>query len=246
MAQTVTKTITDIVVDLLNQNPKGLCYSDLVNKIQETDQSFKINTIHGVLVKLVATNPEKVYKPAKGLFRLLAFQDQDDDPIHTVPSQTKKGDKSREEDFYEPFANWLKDEIEDVSHVKVLGGKVFQDKWCTPDVIGILESGRNDVIKRPMEIVSAEIKTDPNHLITAFGQSCTYKLFSHKVYIVVPKQADPVDIDKLDSLCQILGIGLVTFDDQSPAAPDFRIRVRPSKHEPDWFYTNKYLTRIAF
>lgn len=26
--------------------------------------------------------------------------------------------------------------------------------------------------------------------------------------------------------------------------PDFIIRVRPNKHEPDFFYTNKYMRRI--
>lgn len=113
-----------------------------------------------------------------------------------------------------------------------------------PDVIGKRESRRSDVIKAPTEIVSSEIKTDTGQLITAFGQVCAYKLFSHKAYLVVPKQAADDEISRLDALCQIFGIGLVTFNATNPSEPDFRIRVRPSRHEPDLFYTNKYMAKI--
>lgn len=60
----------------------------------------------------------------------------------------------------------------------------------------------------------------------------------------MPKQAADDEVSRLDSLCQIFGIGLVIFDASKPTDPDFRIMVRPSKHEPDLFYTNKYLAKI--
>jgi len=114
----------------------------------------------------------------------------------------------------------------------------------TPDVIGKRESKRSDIIKRPTEIVSAEIKLDSFQLVTAFGQACAYKLFSHKSYLVVPRQSSDEERDRIDSLCQIFGIGLVFFDAINPTAPNFEIRVRPSRHEPDLFYTNKYIALI--
>lgn len=49
-----------------------------------------------------------------------------------------------------------------------------------------------DPIKAHPEIVSVEIKTDTNQLITAFGQACAYKLFSHKVYLVIPNAEQDV------------------------------------------------------
>ena len=100
------------------------------------------------------------------------------------------------------------------------------------------------MIKGPTEIVSAEIKTDTGQLITAFGQACAYKLFSHKAYLVIPVQAADDEVSRLDALCQIFGIGLVTFDVLKKDEPDFRILVRPSRHEPDLFYTNKYMAKI--
>jgi hypothetical protein len=143
-----------------------------------------------------------------------------------------------------PFADWLKNEVEDVTHAISLGGNKFKDKWGTPDVIGKRESMRSDIIKGPTEIVSAEIKTETCQLVTAFGQACAYKLFSHRVYLVVPRQAQKEEISRLDYLCQIFGIGLVTFDSEAPTSPDFRIHVRPARHEPDLFYTNKNMALI--
>ena len=137
-----------------------------------------------------------------------------------------------------------KNDIEDVTHSIPLGGNRFKDKWGTPDVIGKRESLRSDIIQAPVEIVSAEIKTETSQLITAFGQACAYKLFSHKCYLVIPNQSQQDEIARLDSLCQLFGIGLVLFNANCPDNPDFNIRVRPNKNEPDLFYTNKYMSKI--
>lgn len=52
------------------------------------------------------------------------------------------------------------------------------------------------------------------------------------------------DISKLDALCLIFGIGLVLFDNSDTNNPQFEIRVRPLRHEPDMFYVNKYMKLI--
>lgn len=239
----VTEQIKEAALDLLSKHPEGLRYSHLHKLIQAIDSTFNHNTINGCIWNLDTVYPDKVYKPSKGLFRLLAFKSQEAEPAKLLaPAQSLANVK--EEDFYAPFADWLKNEIEDVTHAISLGGKTFKDKWGTPDVIGKKESKRSDVIKAPTEIVSAEIKTDAYQLITAFGQVCAYKLFSHKAYLVVPRQAADDEISRLDALCQIFGIGFVTFNVTKPTEPDFRIMVRPSRHEPDMFYTNKYMALI--
>lgn len=239
----ITERIKDAAFEALGRHPEGLRYSQLKKQVQQVDPAFNGNTINGCIWNLDAAFPDKVYKPSKGVFRLLTFKEQDSqEALATVPAQVLA--RIKEEDFYAPFADWLKNEVEDVTHAISLGGNAFRDKWGTPDVIGKRESKRSDVIKGPTEIVSAEVKTDTNQLITAFGQTCAYKLFSHKAYLVVPRQAAADEISRLDSLCQIFGIGLVTFDVTAPSAPDFRILVRPSKHDPDLFYTNKYMVKI--
>ncbi len=240
----ITERIKAKAFELLEQHPEGLRYSELHAKIQAADSGFNSNTINGCIWNLDAIFPDKVYKPSKGLFRLLKHKPSESEIPESVSITQYSPIKVKEEDFYIPFADWLKNEIEDVTHAIPLGRNTFKDKWGTPDVIGKRESKRSDIIKGPVEIVSAEIKTETLQLVTAFGQACAYKLFSHKVYLVVPRQSQDEEISRLDSLCQIFGIGLVTFDANSPNAPDFRILVRPGRHEPDIFYTNKYMAKI--
>jgi len=243
-APKVTERIKNKALELLNQHPEGLRYSELHSKIKDSDATFNENTINGSIWNLDAMFPDQVYKPSKGLFRLLKHKPTEAEIPDSVPFIPMTASRVKEEDFYEPFAHWLKNEIEDVTHSISLGRNKFKDKWGTPDVIGKRESKRSDIIQGPTEIVSAEIKTDTQQLVTAFGQACAYKIFCHKVYLVVPQQAQKEEISRLDSLCQIFGIGLVTFNTENPAAPDFRIMVRPARHEPDLYYTNKYMALV--
>jgi len=152
--------------------------------------------------------------------------------------------KIREDQFYAPFADWLKNEAEEATQAIPLGGNVFRDRWGTPDVIGKKESRRSDVIKAPTEIVAAEIKTDTQQIVTAFGQACAYRLFCHRSYLVVPRQVNADEIARLDALCEISGVGLVVFDADDPTTPAFSVLVRPRSHQPDYFYTNKNLALI--
>lgn len=249
MSSKITERIRQKALELLEDNPDGLRYSELLDRIAAADNAFKRNTISGSIWNLDAIQPDKVYKPSKGLYRLTQFRDRGleaGDSANVAPPIPSAG-KVREQDFYEPFRDWLEKEVEDVTKAIALGGNKFRDKWGTPDVIGKRESRRSDIVKGPTEIVSAEIKPDANQLVTAFGQACSYKIFSHKVYLVVPNEASGAsrdEISRLDSLCQIFGIGLVTFDAANPQVPDFRILVRPVRHEPDLFYTNKYMALI--
>ncbi len=186
--------------------------------------------------------PAEVYKPARGLFRHITFKERELD--EEKPAISPIIEKITEDDFYEPFRDWIVNELEECTKAIPLGGSKFKDKWGTPDVIGIREPRKSDIIKPSTEIVSAEIKIDTGNLIIAFGQSCSYKLFSHKSYIVIPSESPEEDIIKLNALCRIFGIGLILFDRDSPKTPRFEIRVRAAKHEPDMFYVNKYIKLI--
>ena len=240
---TIGERIVEQAFKLLKDHPDGIRYSELVRNVAETDASFKINTVHGNVWGIDAKFPEMVYKPARGLFRLTQYRDQTTDQLkqELVP---KPPQKIKEEDFYALFADWLINDLEDCTKAIPLGGNKFHDKWGTPDVIGKRESKHSDILKAPTEIVAAEIKLDTLQLVTAFGQACAYCLFSHKSYLVVPKGSPQDEIARLDSLCQVFGIGLILFDASSPENPGFDIRVRPHKQEPDMFYTNKYMKLI--
>ena len=240
----IRERIRSIAFDLLEQQPQGLRYSELLRKIKLTGPEFNPNTVNNYIWNLEVVEPQRVYKPIKGLFRLLKYKEADSVEPPTELHVGQQQSKVREDVFYPLFANWLKNELEEVTHAIALGGNAFRDRWGTPDVIGKAESRRSDVIKGPTSIVSAEIKIDLAGLVTGFGQACAYKLFSHKSYLVIPSQAPDDELARLDSLCQIFGIGLVTFNAKSPVVPDFKLIVRATKHEPDLFYTNRYIAHV--
>ena len=230
-----TDRIRKTALDILESKPEGVGYAELRRAIKARDDSLNLNSIGGAIYNLQEVL-EEVEKPSRGLFQLSKFSKQGDE-------KSRRAAVPKEESFYKPFADWVK-ELGDVNKAIPLGGNRFRDKWGTPDVIGIRDSKRSDIIESPMEIVSAEIKTDTSQLVTAFGQSCAYCLFSHKSYLVIPKKATPEEISRLDSLCQVFGIGLVLFDATIADNPGFQIRVRPRKQDPDRYYTNKYIKEV--
>ena len=236
--------IQNRALEILNTNPDGIRFSALVNQIKKENPEYPHGTVTGSLWNLDATMPDKVIKVSRGLFKLIEFVDTTP-PLEPPIVLIDTFEKIKEEDFYEPFAEWITNDLEECTKAIALGGSKFKDKWGTPDVIGIREPKKSDIIQYPTEIISVEIKTDTIGLITAFGQACSYKIFSHKSYIVVPKSSLQEDIDRLDSLAMIFGIGLILFNNKNKKDPDFEIRVRASKHEPDMFYVNKYIKIIA-
>ena len=233
---TKTEQIITRATKLIGEHAEGLRYSVLFETLKREFSTTPPNTIVGSLHKFRTDLPESIYQPARGIYRNICFKEDAD---NTKQRQTKITIK--EEQFYEPFAEWLINELEECTKAISVGGNCFKDKWGTPDVIGIREAKRSDIIKPLTEIVAVEIKVDSSSLITAFGQACSYKLFAHKSYIVVPETSSEDDIARLDSLARIFGIGLILMNPSDPKSPNFTIRVRATRHEPDIFYVNKNL-----
>lgn len=238
---TITQQIQSKAIEILLSNPEGVRYSKLVNEIKASLPDVSINTIHGVVWNLNVTRPNEVYKPARGLFRHVSFKDSIGVAEERGLQPVSPIDETK---FYDAFAKYLRGDLQECTDAKALGGNVFGDKWGTPDVIGVERSKSSDIVKHWPVIVSAEIKTDTSGLITAFGQACAYKIFSHKTYIVVPKGSSEKDKERLESLCMIFGIGLIFFDSMNNETPQFEIRVRPLKHEPDMYYVNEYMKNV--
>jgi hypothetical protein len=113
----------------------------------------------------------------------------------------------------------------------------------TPDVVGIYKPLASNLIKFPLEMVSAEIKIDPQAPVVAFGQAVAYRLFSTKTYIAMPTILTEEDQSRLEALCMLFGVGLVLFD-LDKEAPKFSIRVRAQRFSPDMFYVNEFAERL--
>ena len=70
----VTERIYATVFELLEKHPEGLRWSDLLAQIQASDPEFHPKTVNGCVWKLVGKFPDQVYKPSKGVFRLLRYK----------------------------------------------------------------------------------------------------------------------------------------------------------------------------
>jgi len=70
---TITGRIYAKAFELLEEHPEGLHWSDLISKIEESDRTFHPKTVNGCVWKIVEKFPDKVYKPSKGLFRLVKY-----------------------------------------------------------------------------------------------------------------------------------------------------------------------------
>ena len=246
MAQSITETLRDKAVELIKDTPQGIRLTDLQNKLQDVFPDTNYNTIRGSVWNLQTTRPREVAKPYKGIYMFSGGTAQNTVDIISanefVSNITPEKNYS-EETFYEPFANWLTTELGECTEASALGGSHFGNKWGTPDVIGVYKPDHKDIIKFAPEIITAEIKITSGDPITAFGQAMAYRLFSSKVYLVLPDTLNPIDFDRIEAICNLTGIGLIIFK-LNPDNPAFTIRLRGQKHNPDLYYVNQMLDAL--
>jgi len=104
-----------------------------VDTISQQNPETPKNTVHGSVWNLDTIFPNEITKPSRI--------------------------KIKESEFYAPFAEWLKNDLDEVTEVVSLGGAGLKSKWGTPDVVGIYKPLASNLIKFPIEIVSAEIRS---------------------------------------------------------------------------------------
>jgi len=237
MAKLSGKEIRELAKKIVTETPGGIRYSALVRQISQTHPETPINTIHGNVWDLDKTFSGQVLKPSRGLF-VYAGRNPSADQEATVSTAP-----IRESDFYEPFAEWLKTDLDEATEAVALGGAGMRSKWGTPDVVGVFKPLPSNRVKFDLEIVSAEVKTNPNESIVAFGQAMAYRLFSHKVYLVLPSTVPEEDQGRIEALALLFGAGFVLFD-LNVEDPHFRVRVRAQRFTPDMFYVNDFADRL--
>ena len=70
----VTHQINAKAFELLEKYPEGIRWTELLSQIKKSDRNFHPKTVNGCVWKLVEKFPDKVYKPEKGLFRLMKYK----------------------------------------------------------------------------------------------------------------------------------------------------------------------------
>ena len=235
MAWGEKQKVFDAIMKILEKQPEGIDVKTLIKILKGKFSELSENTLRNY-ISFFRNNYQNSLDLSKRGYLKLNIRNLD-------ANINNKSKPVKEENFYNSFAEFLVKDLKECTKAIPLGGNKFQDKWGTPDVLGVYRFSELDPIKPTPEIVSAEIKSDLNQIITAFGQACAYKIFSHKVYLVVPSQAS--DISRIESLCLKFGIGLVLFNNEDPENPNYEIRTRALKNEPDYFYLNEYLKKLT-
>ena len=72
---TKTEVIQNKVIEILKKAPHGIRTSQLLNAIHEQLPDIHPKTINGTVWKLPTTRPGEVYKPRRGLFQHMSFQE---------------------------------------------------------------------------------------------------------------------------------------------------------------------------
>ncbi len=228
---------------IVAESPGGIKLGDLKEKISAESPETKRTMIGASVWDLDAKYPSEISKPGRGVFRPTNASRDDSVVVGNTEQIAPTGAKIKESEFYEPFAEWLKNDLDEVSDVASLGGASMKTKWGTPDVIGVYKPLAGNLIKFQLEIVSAEIKIYPQAPVVAFGQAVAYRLFSAKTYVAMPTALTEEDQSRLESLCMLFGVGLVLFD-VDKSNPRFTIRVRAQRFSPDMFYVNEFAERL--
>lgn len=72
----ITNKVYEIIFELLESNPDGIRWVDILRSIKEKVPTIQPKTANGLVWRLLEKYPDKVYKPEKGLFRLLKYKNK--------------------------------------------------------------------------------------------------------------------------------------------------------------------------
>src|SRR5437879_6249507 len=128
MAKLSVREIQNLAKKIVADNPGGIRYSALVQRIHTEHPETPKNTIHGSVWDLATRYPTEIAKPSRGLFLAAAGLGG----TTSVTPPVLPAPKVSEEQFYEPFADWLKNELDEATVAISLGGAGLQKKWGTP------------------------------------------------------------------------------------------------------------------
>ncbi len=129
MAKLSVQQIKERARAIVAESPGGIRFGDLVERIGTESPETPKNTINGSVWNLNATYSSEISKPSRGLFKFIKVGGDDSVVVGDTEQIALSDTKTRELDFYEPFAEWLKTDLDEVTEVAALGGASMKTKW---------------------------------------------------------------------------------------------------------------------
>ena len=235
--------IRTVAFEQLGRHPEGLRFSHLIREISLVDPKLNPNTIKTVVWNLDKVPGDHVYKPTRGLFRLVVFKEVAVLEAHEEGRRRARA-LAMEAKVKVLFAEWLERELQDVTQATTPTTSLFNGLCGTPTVLGLAEM-RPGGGEPPMpNIVSAQVEGQTGDHIDAFGRACAALLFARRSYVVVPKGKRIDELMHLHALCEMFGLGLVLFNSFSAVTPGFRLAVRAADHDPDPAYASRCMKQL--
>lgn len=240
MARSTQGDVTRAALDIIRQSPRGIRFGEIHARIRALFPETPASVISAGIAGIERRHPELVTKPERGLYLPVRSGSE---PSPGTASETVSTRALRESELYPSLAEWLVNDLEEVNHAVALGGSGLGGKWGTPDVVGVYRPIAGDVIRFQPEIVACEVKIDVNQPVVAFGQAVSYRLFSSRVYLVLPAALSGQELQRLEALCQLFGIGLVTFAADGEGAR-YVARLRAQTFTPDMYHANRFAEQL--
>ena len=161
-----TKQVKDRGLLILAQADTGIRWTDWWKKISSESPDTSTNAIAGALRSLINEREGKeIVKISRGVYKFenneeqSAAYDPEQKPETSTPRDSAKDETIvHEEFFYEPFAEWLKDELGEVIDAEALGGNILGGMWGTPDVLGVLKPINSTQLNLPLKSSQLKLK----------------------------------------------------------------------------------------
>jgi hypothetical protein len=114
MAKLTVQGVRDLARTIIAAHPGGIRYSAIVESISQQSPETPRNTIHGAVWNLDTTFPNEVSKPSRGLFAPFVKSENETVVIGSTEQIASTGIRTKESDFYKPFAEGLKNDLDEV------------------------------------------------------------------------------------------------------------------------------------
>ncbi|MET4728536.1 hypothetical protein ABIE09_002346 [Lysobacter enzymogenes] len=147
--ESIRGQVRNIAAKFIKSKSGEVSYSEIMRHLYEQLPSANKNTLLGAINAFRADLPKDIGRPGRGVFVFNASSKRATGAPKKAAATKKAAPAPREEALYEPFADWLVNEVEEASEAYALGGKISNDKWATPDVVGLYQPRRGDHIQFP-------------------------------------------------------------------------------------------------
>lgn len=247
LPENINDRVYKAVIETLKDYPEGLKLADLISLVTRKFFPEQVEANMRAFIKRILKYPN-IEKISKGRYRVnFQMQTELKETNGLLLYNLSKNEKSKIEfEICNSFANFLVNNLKEASKTWVFYEHKYDDGIFLPEVLGINPFDFQNFDPRDVEITSACASLDIVDIPFILGKAMGYKIFSHRVYIVLPDRIEKFE-DKmklLENFCMKFGIGLVYFNISRRS--EFFVRIKAVRIMPEPYFVNEYILSLPF